>query len=96
MKQDGRTSKGSSEDTTEPAKTLREESKARGAPSADELKKQVAFLELTDKKIRANMGGERKCNIDMLDANSYVIFSEDFRCVRHTCQKFTLTFVIVI
>lgn len=29
-------------------------------PSADELKRQVAFLELTDKKIRANMGGERK------------------------------------
>ncbi|XP_022708700.1 hepatoma-derived growth factor-related protein 2-like [Varroa jacobsoni] len=68
LKQDGRTSKSSSEDTTEPAKTLREESKARGAPSADELKKQVAFLELTDKKIRANMGGERMDPDSALDA----------------------------
>ncbi|OQR67147.1 hypothetical protein BIW11_13694 [Tropilaelaps mercedesae] len=66
-KQEAR-SKGPTVESPETARALREEARSKGAPSADELQRQVAFLELTDKKIRANMGGERMDPDSALDA----------------------------
>lgn len=61
--------KPDAEDLSESSKTTKDDAKGKagGAPTADELQKQVAFLELTDWKIRANMGLER--GLDLIYRN---------------------------